>query len=216
MKNIKTKTAFTLIELLIVLGIVVVVVGISFSSLTRSQSFQVFNNNFEKIFSLISNARSLAISGKGQLDYTDFDSDTLNHLSSPADYVTPANYGIRLNNTAGSTNITLFSDTNPPSSGGGQKGVYNYGTNYVGGDDLDLETLKLPNTLSLEIEDASSIKNTGSMFFSPNYADISFDEIDANPFLVIRLKENAPGNLCRQIRIHKLAGIPEVQTCLAY
>lgn len=212
----KIKSGFTLIELLIVLGILVVVIGISFSSLTRSQSFQVFNNNFEKIFSLIGNARSLAISGKGQLDYTDFDHDTLNHLSSPPDYVTPANYGIRLINTAGSKNVILFSDINPPTSGGGQKGVYNQGTNYTAGDDLDLESLSLPGTMNIEIEDASGIKNSGSVFFTPNYADISFDGLNASPFLVIRLKEVAPGNLCKQIRIHKLAGIPEVQTCSAY
>lgn len=216
MKKTKIKLGFTLIELLIVLGILVVVIGISFSSLTRSQSVQVFNNNFEKIFSLAGNARSLAISGKGQLDYTDYDTDTFNHLSSPSDYVTPANYGIRLDRNAGSKNVILFADINPPTSGGGQKGIYNSGTNYIGGDDLVLDSLTLPDNMNLEIEDAGGIKANGTMFFSPNYADISFDGLNASPFLVIRLKETSPGNLCKQIRIHKLAGIPEVQVCSAY
>lgn len=215
----KQKKGFTIIELIIVLAIIVIVIGVSFSSLTRSQSQQIFNNNFDKIVSLVSTARSLAITGKGQLDYTDFDNDKCNHngvmvggtCTSP-DYVTPANYGIYFNTTPGAKNIILFADINPPLSGAtGQKGAYNLGTSYTTGDDFELDSLTLPSNLTLEVIGSSSY-TTGSLFFSPNYADITFQTLVPNPFITIKLSESNPAR-CRQITIHKLAGVPEVKIC---
>lgn len=217
----KKQKAFTLIELIIVMGILVIVVAISFNSLVKSQDFQIFNNNFIKLQSLVNNARSQAITGKGQLDFTDFDHDLCNNTGAMSggsctapDYVTPANYGIRLDTTAGSANIRLFADINPPATGAtGLKGRFDGGTAYSTGDDVVLDSLNLPTGISLEVVDSSGTKTSGSMFFSPNYADISFDGLSVSPFLKLRLRENGGTAQCKQIKIHKLAGIPEVEAC---
>jgi prepilin-type N-terminal cleavage/methylation domain-containing protein len=230
MKNISLKvltkksaqSGFTLIELLIVLGIVVIMTAVTLGSLTRSQDQQIFNNSFEKLYSLINTARSLSISGKGQLDYTDFDNDGCKDTGAPPpgatcsvpDYVTPANYGVQFNEHT-APNVILFADINPPTSGAtGQKGVYNSGSSYATGDDLDLDSLTLPTGITLEIRVDTGSEINGTIFFSPNYADITFDSNmngHIKPYLLLRLKQGA--NICKQIRIHKLAGIPEVESC---
>lgn len=219
MVNQKEKSGFTLVELIIVMAIIVIVTGISLGSLTSSQSLQVFNNNFDKIQSLISNARSQAITGKGQLDYTDFDHDKCNDTgamtegtcTSP-DYVTPANYGVYFD-TVEAPNAVLFADINPPTSGPtGQKGRYDKGTLYVSGKDLVLDSLTLPPDYTLAIMNGITSYADGSIFFSPNYADISFETLTAKPFLTLKLQDTKTSR-CRQIIIHKLAGIPEIKAC---
>lgn len=213
-------SGFTLIELVIAMAVIVIVAGIALNSLGGSQSFQIFNNNFEKLFGMINNARSMAISGKGQLDYTDADNDgcTDSNKATGAtctvpDHVTPANYGVYFN-SSGTPNVELFSDTNPPTSGvTGAKGSFDVGTNYIGGDDTVLGSLILPSNLSLGVMDGTDvISSSGSIFFSPNYADISFENLTATPFLNIELKDSK-STLCRMISIHKLAGVPEVKAC---
>ena len=203
------------------MAIIVIVVGISFTSLTRSQSQQIFNNNFDKIVSIFSNARSLAITGKGQLDYTDFDNDKCNNngkmmgggCTSP-DYVTPAFYGVNFNNTSAGQNVVLFADMNTPASGAtGRRGVYdNASTSYINGQDLILDALTLPPNLTLEVSGKDPIYPKGSIFFSPNYADVSFETLVANPFITIKLRGTKPDR-CRQIKVHKLAGVPEIDFC---
>jgi len=219
LRNAETyRAGFTLIELVIVMGILVIVLGLSMSSMLQSQSVQVFNNTFGKLFSLVNNARSLAITGKGQLDYTDYDRDTKNYLSSPADYVNPANYGVRFDTAAGSVNVRLFADINPPqSSGTGQKGRFDAGGVYTTGDDLVLDSLTLPNKISLAVHDGSSSQATPSIFYGMKYADMTFEGLNVNagsPFIRIQLTDQQT-TTCRQIRIHKLSGIPEVGVCTA-
>jgi prepilin-type N-terminal cleavage/methylation domain-containing protein len=217
---------FTLIEVMIVLAIIVIMAGIALASMVRSQSQQLFNNQFDQINSLIGNARSLAITGKGQLDYTDADHDHCNQDGAIApdgtctapDYVTPANYGVNFN-TTGSQNVVLFADLNPPSTGAsGAKGRYDSGSSYSTGDDLKLgNIINLGNDYCIKLEDSTGASVTdGSILFSPNYADISFDKFSVtgtSPFLIIRLHDKTPVKRCKQIRIHKLAGIPEVEQC---
>lgn len=213
--NFNQRQGFTLIELVIVMGILVIVLGLSMSSMLQSQSFQVFNNNFGKLMSLVSNARSQAITGKGQLDYTDFDGDGIYN-----DYVTPANYGVRFDTApvAGTPNVRLFSDTNPLKSGvGGKKGQFDDGGVYAQGDDVVLDSLTLPNNTVLEVIDGASLANTpteSSIFFSMKYADITYESLvtSPSPFITIQLTEQNI-SACRQIQIHKLAGIPEVGPC---
>lgn len=213
----KYKKGFTLIELVIVLAVVTVIFGISFDTFSRSQSQQLFNNTFEKIVSMISSARSLAITGKGQLDYTDFDHDGCSNTGgtgcSGPDYVTPANYGVYINSRAeGGANIRVFADNHLPASGAtGQVGKYNnIDRAYVNGQDLDLAEFNIPSPLKLQI----ATGDVGSILFSPNYADISLDQLewDKNSFLTIQLKGVNPAR-CRQIKLHRLAGVPEVGFC---
>lgn len=203
-----------MIELVIVTAIIIIVLALSFSALLQSQSFQVYNNTFIKLYSLVNNARSQAISGKGQMDFTNFDNDT-----SSTDFVTPANYGVFFNTgtvTSLKPNAALFADINPPAAGSfSAKGQFDPGTQYNLGNDLILDRLILPKTMSLEIKDGEG--NTpveSSIFFSPNYADIAYENLifNTSPFLTISLTDNSLG-ICRQIIIHKLAGIPEVSLC---
>jgi len=215
-KNQQNQPGFTLIELIIVMAIIVIVFGISFSALMQSQATQLFLTNFGKVYSLVNNARSLAISGKGQLDYTDFDNDGQWATSIPPDYVTPANYGVYFDTTPGKTNVTLFADMNPPKSGSmGAKGRYDHGTSYALGMDLDIDSLNLPSTNKLQIVDgAGNSPINSAIFYSPNYADISYQALDtsSSPFIYIKLTQTATGQ-CRQIAIHRLAGIPESGPC---
>jgi prepilin-type N-terminal cleavage/methylation domain-containing protein len=211
------KAGFTLIELIIVTGIIIIVLSVSFSALLQSQSFQVYNNTFTKLYSLINNARSLAISGKGQLDFTDFDLD--GRTTSPADYVTPANYAIHFNTgTVSATvpNVALFADINPPQAGTiNKKGQFDPGLQYNQGNDLILDRLNLPNLTVLKITDGDgATPEQSSIFYSPNYADITFENLTfgTSPFLTIALADSSLG-LCKQIIIHKLAGIPEISSC---
>ncbi len=216
------KSGFTLIELMIVVAIVVIMTAITLGSLNRAQEQQVFNNNFEKLFSLINTARSLAISGKGQLDYTDFDNDgckdAVTQNCAAPDYVTPGNYGVYFD-TSASPNAVLFADINTPASEpiSGHKGAYDHGTSHSAGNDLDLDSMSLPSGMTMEMEDSvpQTPTTSGSIFFAPNYADISFsppalDTVVA-PFLILKLKQG--DSFCKQIRIHRLAGIPEVEAC---
>lgn len=221
---------FTLIELLLVMTIIVIVAGLALGSMTNASSLQIFNNNFDKIVSLISNARSMAITGKGQLDYTDADHDGCDNTGTgPScggvpDYVTPANYGVYFNTTPGSgqPNVLLFADINPPTSGTitGAKGRYDSAGNYSEGRDAVLgDTVTLPSNLAMTLYDGTNpldvttpLVGPGSIFFSPNYADIFFETLTASPFLNIKLVD-AQASRCRMISIHKLAGVPEVKAC---
>ena len=213
-RNREQKPAFTLIELVLVMGILVIVLGLSMSSLLQSQSAQIFNNNFSKLYSIVNMARSMSIAGKGQLDYTDYDRDGDDHLT--PDYVTPANYGVRFDTASGSANVRLFADINPPLTGAvGQKGRFDVGTDYIFGYDLVLDSYSFPAKTELKIIDgAGGTPATGSFFFNMKYADISFENIlTANtPFVRLQLTDQTTG-ACRQIRIHQLAGIPEVGPC---
>jgi hypothetical protein len=196
------------------MGILVIVLGLSMSSLLQSQSAQIFNNNFSKLYSMVNTARSLAIAGKGQLDYTDYDRDGDDHLT--PDYVTPANYGVRFDTASGSANVRLFADIHPPLAAAlGQAGAYDDGTNYPFGHDLVLDTYTFPSKTVLKIIDGNGLNPpTGSFFFNMKYADISFENIPTSgtPFVRLQLIDQTT-SACRQIKIHQLAGVPEVGPC---
>lgn len=217
------KGGFTLVELLIVMTIIVVVAGLALSSIGSTTSLQVFNNNFEKIVSLLNNARSMAITGKGQLDYTDFDNDGCTDSSiipgstcSYPDYVTPANYGVHFDTASANQSVSLFADINPPASGAtGAKGRFDTSGTYASGKDAVLgDILTLPSNFTLEVSDGGTgvISTNPNIFYSPDYADISLENVTATPFLYIKL-QYPQYSYCRLISIHKLAGVPEVKAC---
>jgi len=214
-----SQNGFTLIELMIVMVIITVLTGIIYGSMIRTQDQQMYNNQFEKILSIISNARSLAITGKGQLDYSDYDHDLLTATTTPVDYVTPANYGVNFDSiTPNANSVTQFADINPPETGGtGEKGRYDNDLtkNYTLGQDLDLVKWDMGKDFCLFVDTYKTSTNSGSILFSANYADISFDNLTADPFLKIRVRDKTPVNRCKQIKIHKMAGIPEVEQCAA-
>jgi prepilin-type N-terminal cleavage/methylation domain-containing protein len=229
MKNQKTKkysAAFTLVELLVVLAIIGIMASIAINSLIISNRQQLFLNQFEEVFSAINNARSLAISGKGELDYVDYDQDGCNYTgalpcTNGADYVTPANYGVRFDST-GTGRVRLFADMQVPLSGAtGAELQYDNGTTYTTGHDLVLRDVVIDSRFQMEVfyGNGSLTQDTlpASIFYSPLYADIKFQDVavdQTNPFFVVRLRELTGVQRCRQIKIHQLAGVPEVGACI--
>ncbi len=226
----KMLRGFTLIELVLVLFIIAIVAAISLSTLLYAQSGQVFSNNFETLVSFLNNARTDAITAKGQPDYVG---------KNTTKFVTPANYGVDFaTNTAGVGVIKLFSDTNPPISGAtGQKLRFNKGTIYATGDDLVLKTYTFPKNYILNVDAISSdlktkIPNSNNnnpvaIFYSPLYADIYAENIKIDqsnnpppsgsfPFIRIKLIEKQPPNRCRQILIHQISGVLNIGPCKKY
>jgi len=221
-----TSSGFTLVEILLVITVMAILSAAALGSFSNSQGLQVFTSNFEQILSTVRQARSLAITAKGQPDYTDSDRDTLTADSTPVDFATPANYGIQFNTSVvpAPAQVILFADLYPPTSGivTGSVGVFDSGTNYTQGQDIILRTLDLPKSLELKV-----MRNSGGtlgpvvaplgMFFSPLYADVKFDPEPFvpgdTPILYIQLSE-VGGTRCRQINIHQMAGVPEVVACL--
>lgn len=228
MKNKKIKKlskAFTLVEILVVLAIIGIMTAIALNSLIISNRQQLFLNQFEEIFSAINNARSLAISGKGELDYIDYDQDGCNYTgaipcTNGADYVTPANYGVRFDST-GTGRIRVFADMQVPLSGAtGQKLRYDNGGAYATGDDVVLRDIVVDSRFQLSAYYGNGTLTADTLpaaiFYSPLYADIKFEGIavdENNPFFVVRLQEIGGVARCRQIKIHQLAGVPEVGAC---
>lgn len=219
-------TGFTLVEVLVVLAIIGIMTTISLNSLIISNRQQLFLNQFEEIFGMMNSARSLAIAGKGELDYVDYDQDGCNYTgASPctngADYVTPANYGVHFEEDGGIQKLKLFADMQLPSSGAsGAKLQYDDGGVYTTGDDLVLREVNIDERFEVNIlfgdGTLTEVDPPVAIFYSPLYADIKFENVavDAeSPFFIVRLQEIDGVQRCRQIKIHQLAGIPEVEVC---
>lgn len=208
------QAGFTLIELLIVITIISIMFGLSISSAISSQKSFIFTTAYEQIKSLMRQARSLAISGKTQLDYTDYDQDTFtdtNLNNGQPDAVTPAHYGIHFDQADGK--ITLFADIHtqsgnqsPPS-----EGVYDApGANtkigeYEPDKDIKLAEIQLDQNLIIMIP-----QNSQTVFYSPIFADATFNPQLTQPYLIFGVREkNVQNGRMRCSIIHPIAGIPE-------
>lgn len=215
-QNKKKLPGFTLIELLLVMGVTVLLLLVGIQSIIGSTSQLVFINNYEKVLDLITQARSLAISGKAQLDYTDFDHDTCKDVPTGLvpciipDFVTPAHYGVHFEHDAvkGLYSVVLFADMHTGAVC--LEGSFDPSPlkgNLAQGCDVVLESFELAKGLEfLNIPPAPF-----TIFYSPIFADVSFDAVlPKDPFFSIGMKQtNAPVERQRCSQIHKLAGIIE-------
>ena len=209
--------AFTLIEMILVVALTMFLLVVTAQSFVNSASQFSFSNAAEKVQELIRQARSLAISGKAQIDYTDYNNDTCKdkaHSTSECqtknastggdDYVTPAHYGVNFDKT--NATITLFADNHSPTA---TEGKYNPGTNYANGDDIVLETYPVPSGMQLIIPGNAS---SATIFFSPIFADVSSDPATSptDPFFRFGISAKF-GDIVRKrcSQIHMLAGISE-------
>ncbi len=227
-----TRGAYTLVEVMIVIAVLGVLFTASMTSLNSSRDTQDYNNNFDQLLSMLNNARSMAISAKGQTDYVDADGD-----GDKTDLVTPANYGVRFEQNSPSK-IILFADnnTNSSSDADAKKKVYDFNSSNCNtpenGCDFILKEYTFDKKYELKVykgdvngqlhqvsSTITAIDGFPSIFYSPLYADIAveganigLDDLDF-PFLIIRFQESSGPKRCRQIKIHFLAGNPEVSAC---
>ena len=184
---------------------------------------------------MVREARSYAITGKAQPDFTDYDGNKCYEASNPAnapgclgDYVTPANYGVYF----GSNKVDLFADIHQAktTSGGtadpNTEGKFLPSSNGIGqhstGTDLILSEYQIPNGITLKINidgvtgTGSSCGSSGfctpSIFYSPIFADFNTDPTVKNTgFVYIGISD---GERSSCFKIQRLAGNPEVETDL--
>ena len=209
------KTGFTLIEIIIVTALTLFLLTVTIQGFANSSSQFTFNNEADKIQAMIRTARSLAISGKAQLDYTDFNNngctdDPLSKKDGICDapeYVTPANYGVQFFKYGDTNSVTLFVDNH--SKKPNQEGKYEMANPHDGYDFL-VDYFLLPQGLSLIMPNNSP--NENDIFFSPIFADVSsYPQIDvANPFFTYGVQQKQGAILRKRCwQIHMLTGISE-------
>jgi type II secretory pathway pseudopilin PulG len=212
---------FTLIEIIIVIALTLLLLTATLQTIIGSTAQLTFINNTEKVLDLFRQARSLAIAGKAQLDYTDFDKDNVNDtsLNGGPDYVTPAHYGVHFHHADSPLTpdtVTLFIDNHEvtgenPKEGRFDKSPTNDALNYRKGYDIILEEYALPP----EIRFINLPENDVTLFYSTLLADISFDPLlsDNTAFFSFGLEQKSGSAITamrqRCFQMHKLAGIAE-------
>lgn len=206
---------FTLVELLLVMMMVILLTAAAIGGIIRSQRTFTFNGADQQVGSLVREARSLAVTGKAVIDYTDYDND-----GDTTDRVTPAHYGIHFD--AGSNLLTLFADMH----GSGTEGVYDAPTGgfqvYTAGEDMKIAEYTVPATLDLLVE-GSNGTTVDTVMFSPIFADTTFYDsagmaaVDllggggsATEFFMYGIRENSQTDpLERCMAVHPLSGVAE-------
>lgn len=215
MSNFSTKKAYTLIEILIVLGFTVFLFSAAIQSFISTSTQFAFNNAAEKVLDMVRFARSLAISGKAFKDYMDFNQDTFKD-----DFVTPANYGVNFQHSDKADvrdSVIVFADNH--SGVAGKEGVFEEGkneTNYKTGMDIVIERYDLPADIRLSFVDSpGSSVASASIFYSPIFADTTFDPpLVASSSAKIGIKQSTPLiTRARCFSIHPLSGNPEPISC---
>lgn len=212
------KPGFTLIELIMVVALMVILVVASAQSIISSTNQFRFQNANEQILNLLREARSLAISGKAQLDYTDFDKDELDDqpVNGQVDYVTPAHYGVRFIHDTEEDEpdkAILFIDNHSVPGEGSSEGYYDPRTNsledYRRGYDIIVREVTLPDNMRLSLENGG----IDTIFYSPLLADISFSPLVLDNFFNLGISQSGSVNRERCYVIHKISGIPEPVSC---
>lgn len=210
---------FTLAEMILVVALTLFLLTVTVQGFVNSASQFSFANASEKVEAMIRYSRSLAISGKAQIDYIDFDKDGCKDVATTGscgedDYVTPANYGVNFNKTTVSGvdtyTLTLFADNHSLTPA--DEGAYNPGTtlsDYQGGKDIVLEQFVVPSSMVLINPGGGT---SATIFYSPVFADISSDISipPSDPFFRFGISQ-MQGTILRKrcSQIHTLAGISE-------
>lgn len=231
MNRLPVRGAYTLIELIVVMGLIILLTASAITGIIRSQRIFTFNAADQQVGSLVREARSLAVTGKSIIDYTDYDQDDCknagNHgpsctmAATEDDKVTPAHYGVHFD-TAANT-ITLFADMHLS----GTEGVYD-GTpagfgeyNIMGTEDIKIAEYELVPTLDLlaigQNTASGTTTPTNTVMYSPIFADTAFsndavsvDLMTGNQFFVFGIRENTgPALRDRCFAIHPISGVPE-------
>lgn len=218
---------YTLVELLIVIGITVLLLSLTIAGMGNSQKSFLFSNAYEKVIQVVREARSNAVTGKATLDYNDYDGDTYtNTVLQPdgaPDYVTPAAYGVDFDIATGK--VTAFADLHKSATDAGQKeGVYDAPTSgspavfqlnkYIAGKDLALAQFTIAAPLKLVLAVTSPVTTRQQIFFTPIFADVTIVPALTSPnkFFIFGVSEGSATGRYRCGKIHPIAGVPEVAT----
>jgi len=219
------KPAFTLVEIILVMTLMMMLSSIAIGSILRTQNTFQFNAATQQVFSIVREARSFAVTGKAQIDYTDYDGDGCRagdadvlypHVApclldqGTPDYVTPANYGIHFDTA--NKKLIMFADMH-----GSTAGVYNAPVAsglmvYEDGRDMHLAEYQLPDVYQFFLFPVSPAV-TNTVMFSPIFADTTFDAPLPNTpiaryFFVFGVEE-ATGFRKSCMAIQRVGGIPE-------
>jgi len=200
---------FTLIELIIVSMLIIFLAVAAISGMIESQRTFTFNTADQRVGSLVREARSLAVTGKSVIDYTDYDNDDCrdiaNHggsCATPADddRVTPSHYGIYF---SGNT-MTLFADIRQANGSLHVEGAYDAPPpttelgKYVLNKDIKLAEYEVTSSLNLLFEGSTGTA-ANTVMYSPIFADTAFaqdavvvDLLTAAEFFVFGIQEKAP------------------------
>ena len=222
----QTSPGFTLVEIIIVVALTVLLLTITVQSFLSSASQFAFANDNTKILELVNFARSLAISGKAQIDYIDYDKDGCKDAATTPgapcvgdDFVTPAHYAVNFDKATNTA--TLFADMHQLIGSTPKEGQFDPCTgavDYTTGCDIILDQYQLKASTFVLFPNAAPAfaGTTASIFYSPIFADISFDvaALPTDPFFTYELNQ-ATGTVARKscLQIHRVAGIPEPFSC---
>ena len=221
------KKAFTLIELMIVLAVIVVILGVGLGGMINSQRQMLFLSSYENVLLLVRDQRSLALAGKALPDYTDYDNDgckapptvanspSCANGSTYVDLVTPANYGISFDLASTAMTVTTFADLHTGTDSSQVEGVYNppapivfYKYTSGSGSDIAMSQYKLDSRLKLVSNLAPATRV--DIFYSPIFGDVTISPaLGTNKFLIFGVWDQQRG-VKKCSKIHPVAGVPEV------
>lgn len=203
---------FTLIEILLVMALTVILLTVTLQSTVGSAAQINFANSYDKVLDMIRQARSLAISGKAQEDYTNFDGDPATNL------LTPAGYGVYFHHVPnGQDSVVLFIDNHALNHQAGFEGVYNSSVSandYAAGNDIILDTFNLPAGIQFFNFAGEANQNDATLIYKPIFADVIFQpEIPGNIFTFGLQQTGSNVERTHCVQLHKLSGIAENAEC---
>lgn len=209
----KKISAFTLVEIMIVLAITMFLLTIALQSAWGSSAQLNFINSTNKVIDMIREARSLALAGKTQLDYTNFLG-----TDCPTCLITPAGYGVAFEHYSDPTipdQAILFVDNHSLFGGEGTYVEDNL-ANYNAGTDIVLEKFVLPKGIFFNgngiLAFGQNDSKRSTIIYTAVFADVIFDPPTIVPSLSNLLtfgltqSGSVPRSACFQI--HKVSGLP--------
>jgi len=203
--------AFTLVELLIVVGIIMTIAVISFGGSYAMKDQVKFRNVANNVSAFLRNARNLSLSGQSYLDVDDFDQDGLDDTD--GDQVLPNGYIVNIDAETTPMTIELYADLQ----------VLNE-TNTLDLSDVLIESLDLPDDITASIMAVDQggnevilnpAGNISLIYTTPDGDFGLIDDANTTPNISIQLRlmqENNNEEVVRDnyIYMNSLYGTPEV------
>lgn len=201
---------FTLVEILIVISIIVFLSSSAlFSSFVMREQLQ-FRSGYNSLEGIISEARTMSLSGESYPDEYDYDGDG---LSGEDDYILPNGYIVQLVDDGVNITAYLYAD------------LFNSVIDSLDPDDQLLKKVELPENIRLKVNARSKSGgvvgglDTDNVTFMYKTPDATFSVIDTASVQILSLQleidqtaEDDETDIKRSkyIFLHYLYGIPEL------